>query len=278
MASGDKNYDIAKQSTLTTSVGTESEVVNTSLFGKINSIINTLTTHVANWTSARAAKIDTIATDAARLTSTRAGYIDRLANSTYGLSAIKTAVDNMGGFSSTGKGTTIYSNTTQQSVGTWAYGSGHKCHAKFIAPVDGWYTLTFTTGSSNNSTRTVNAEVFTNTLPSMVALTINGYTGAGLSLEGHNWSLYNGTTVLNTLTYEDGTTTYSKYSSNGVEGLLVNDCYIYRDIGSLTGASKTGTFYFYLYKGAPTLINFNVGTSGSDTGYVASYSIAYGNS
>ena len=167
MASGDKNYDIARQSTLTTSVGSsDSEIINTSLFGKINNLINTLATHVANWTSARAEKIDTIATDsasakadaasnkstlstlsttigtintnAARLTSTRAGYIDRLANSTYGLSALKTAIDGIGGVSLTGVGKTLYSSSPAISTGENTY----NCLAKFIAPVEGWYTIT----------------------------------------------------------------------------------------------------------------------------------------
>ena len=184
MASGDKNYDIAKQSTLTTSVGSSnSEIINTSLFGKINNLINTLATHVANWTSARAEKIDTIATDSASAKadaadikttigatgdtggSASAGSVMAKLNNIRSYVATTTTSSKTGtlstklnylinntDFSGTGKGTTIYSKTTSTSVGTSSYAGGHKCHAKFIAPVEGWYTITLT-NSSSTSTR-----------------------------------------------------------------------------------------------------------------------------
>lgn len=100
--------------------------------GKINKLISDLTTLSGRFTSTRAGYIDAINTNAARLTSarttkidnigatgdtggstsagtvmgklnalltswtsTRAGYVDRLANSTYGLQAIKNAIDSV---------------------------------------------------------------------------------------------------------------------------------------------------------------------------------------
>lgn len=176
MASGDKNYDIAKQSTLTTSIGSsESEIVNTSLFGKINNLINTLATHVTNWTSARAEKIDTIATDSAsaktdaasnkstlstlsttvetintnasnlntRLTSIRADYLDYLDDSTYGLNAIKTAIDKIGGIATGGTTNTVYTETFTIPFGESS--NSYTYHlAKFIAPASGIYKIVVT--------------------------------------------------------------------------------------------------------------------------------------
>ena len=105
-------------------VGTSSDTASsspTTLFAGIKSLISTLATHVANWTATRAAKIDkldnlgatgdtggsaTAGTLMAKLnalltswTSTRAGYLDKLNNATYGLEAIKNAINGLGGLS-----------------------------------------------------------------------------------------------------------------------------------------------------------------------------------
>lgn len=62
----------------------------TSLFAKVNSLLNTVANHVAAWTSARAAKLDNLDTtvssrapastalSTAQWTSTRAGYLDNI--------------------------------------------------------------------------------------------------------------------------------------------------------------------------------------------------------
>lgn len=192
MASGDKNYDIAKQtdqetilsvvnntSTKVSNVGATNDAVGSSttgsIFAKLNKIITDLTNHISAWTSTRAGKIDTIATDsadakadaasnkstlstlsttigtintnAARLTSTRAGYIDRLANSTYGLSALKTAIDKAASVSTTGVGTTLYSNTTTIALNAM---SGSFLVSKFITPVTGYYKISITHAAPNS--------------------------------------------------------------------------------------------------------------------------------
>lgn len=74
----------------------------TSLFAKVNSLLNTIANHAAAWTSTRAAKLDSIDTNAAKLSNTTYGlealksYVDEveslLKNSTYGLSALKATV------------------------------------------------------------------------------------------------------------------------------------------------------------------------------------------
>ena len=83
-------------------VGTTGDAASgTSLFAKVNNLLNTLANHVAAWTSARAAKMDNLdaaissrapastALSTAQWTNTRAGYLDKLNNATYGLEAMK---------------------------------------------------------------------------------------------------------------------------------------------------------------------------------------------
>lgn len=97
------------------------DTINTNV-ATINANMATINTNAANLnsrlTDARATAIDTINTNAARLTSTRAGYIDYLANSTYGLSAIKTAIGNIGGLSAC-----IKSVQNGFSSFSWSYGA-----------------------------------------------------------------------------------------------------------------------------------------------------------
>ena len=72
-------------------VGTTGDAASgTSLFAKVNNLLNTLANHVAAWTSARAAKMDNLdaaissrapastALSTAQWTNTRAGYLDKL--------------------------------------------------------------------------------------------------------------------------------------------------------------------------------------------------------
>ena len=86
-------------------VGTTGDAASgTSLFAKVNNLLNTLANHAAAWTSARAAKMDNLdaaissrapastALSTAQWTNTRAGYLDKLNNATYGLEAIKNAI------------------------------------------------------------------------------------------------------------------------------------------------------------------------------------------
>lgn len=86
-------------------VGTTGDAASgTSLFAKVNNLLNTLANHVAAWTSARAAKMDNLdaaissrapastALSTAQWTNTRAGYLDKLNNATYGLEAIKNTI------------------------------------------------------------------------------------------------------------------------------------------------------------------------------------------
>lgn len=86
-------------------VGTTGDAASgTSLFAKVNNLLNTLANHAAAWTSARAAKMDNLdaaissrapastALSTAQWTNTRAGYLDKLNNAIYGLEAIKNAV------------------------------------------------------------------------------------------------------------------------------------------------------------------------------------------
>ena len=62
-----------------------------------------------------------------------------------------------------------------------------------------------------------------------------------VQIHNHAWDLYNGTTVLGTLTYEDGTTTYEKYDGK------IKEVGISRTVGTVT-SGETKTFYFYLFK------------------------------
>lgn len=127
-------------------VGTGSDTESsapTTLFAGIKHLISTLTNHVANWTAARAAKIDSIDTNTARITVTRAGYIDLLGNATNGLAAIKSAVTAAGPwFAKYGTNITLGSKTTV-SVGTAnvASGNGTKYLNLITAdiPEDGMY-------------------------------------------------------------------------------------------------------------------------------------------
>lgn len=142
-------------------VGTGSDAASsapTTLFAGIKHLISTLTNHVANWTAARAAKIDSIDTNAARITATRAGYIDLLGNATNGLAAIKTAaLSAKSWYAGYGNTITAASKTTETKV----ISDGKNCSGNsktitiltFEIPENGVYRIdaTFKTGLSSQA-------------------------------------------------------------------------------------------------------------------------------
>ena len=165
-------------------VGTAGDATSgTSLFAKINSLLNTLANHVAAWTSTRAAKIDSIDTNAARITATRAGYIDLLGNATNGLAAIKLAVTAAGPwFAKYGTNITLGSKTTA-SVGTAnvASGNGTKYLNLITAdiPEDGmyqWSVNNIDSGYSKTANGTTNDYPDISTYP-CVELSLSGSIG-----------------------------------------------------------------------------------------------------
>ena len=89
-------------------IGTKDDVPSPnpiSLFAGIKQLLKSLSDHMSSWTSARAAKVDYLDTtvgsrapantalSTAQWTNARAGYLDKLNNSSYGLEAIKNAVN-----------------------------------------------------------------------------------------------------------------------------------------------------------------------------------------
>ena len=168
-------------------------VTTGSVFAKLNKIIGDITTHMGRWTAARATKIDTIETNTAKAshangttgtaaywalaaynmgvntktntetnnTASKTGILSQkhaythslLENTTYGLSAIKTAVNGISTSelrpSLTGTGKTVYTQTSQMPIGTMR--QSYLCIAKFIAPVDGAYNYSLTIKNNTNS-------------------------------------------------------------------------------------------------------------------------------
>lgn len=152
--------------------------------------------------------------------------ISQLENSTYGLSALKTAVQNSGSGDSnhvslTGEGTTLYSSTSGTSV---TGRTGRLILAKFQAPVDGVYKITARNHlSKGGSSSSYGYNLYVHT--------IDGETDYGASF----WNTYNSNSV---------GTKLSDYSKGTVIG----------SVKSPTTGIDSFDFYVNLRAGAPVLV------------------------